>query len=210
MIEERKKKNILVVNMQDSRSREFLSSLKPEEWLDYHEIISWYDPAHLPRVEHYLLNLHYPSLSDFPSVWVVLPREYTFADEDQVARISGFTTHKEVIDEGNWAMCDAIIEACMMGEDYKFNYVREQFLMNAAISLEAKKVILTCKTMQEMKIMHVLMIEEGVLAKDSVMIETIKEHTGEDLGGVITFNEPKELVALPAGFKRKDYKSLNG
>lgn len=82
--------------------------------------------------------------------------------------------------------------------------------MNAAISLEAKKVILTCKTMQEMKIMHVLMVEEGVLAKDSVMIETIKEHTGEDLGGVITFNEPKELVSLPAGFKRKDYKTLNG
>jgi hypothetical protein len=210
MIEERKKKNILVVNMQDSRSREFLSSLKPEEWLDYHEIISWYDPAHLPRVEHYLLNLHYPSLSDFPSVWVVLPREYTFADEDQVARISGFTTHKEVIDEGNWAMVDAIIESCMMSEEYKFSYVREQFLMNAAISLEAKKVILTCKTMQEMKIMHVLMVEEGVLAKDSVMIETIKEHTGEDLGGVITFNEPKELVSLPAGFKRKDYKTLNG
>jgi len=210
MIEERKKKNILVVNMQDSRSREFLSSLKPEEWLDYHEIISWYDPAHLARVEHYLLNLHYPSLSDFPSVWVVLPREYTFADEDQVARISGFTTHKEVIDEGNWAMVDAIIESVQMSEEYKFNYVREQFLMNAAISLEAKKVILTCKTMQEMKIMHVLMVEEGVLAKDSVMIETIKEHTGEDLGGVITFNEPKELVSLPAGFKRKDYKSLNG
>lgn len=210
MIEERKKKNILVVNMQDSRSREFLSSLKPEEWLDYHEIISWYDPAHLARVEHYLLNLHYPSLSDFPSVWVVLPREYTFADEDQVARISGFTTHKEVIDEGSWALVDAIIEACMMSEEHKFNYVREQFLMNAAISLEAKKVILTCKTMQEMKIMHVLMIEEGVLAKDSVMIENIKEHTGEDLGGVITFNEPKELVALPAGFKRKDYKSITG
>lgn len=210
MIEERKKKNILVVNMQDSRSREFLSSLKPEEWLDYHEIISWYDPAHLSRVEHYLLNLHYPSLSDFPSVWVVLPREYTFADEDQVARISGFTTHKEVIDEGNWAMVDALIEACMMGEDHKFNYVREQFLMNAAISLEAKKVILTCKTMQEMKIMHVLMVEEGVLPKDSVMIETIKEHTGEDLGGIITFNEPKELVSLPAGFKRKDYKSITG
>lgn len=210
MLEERKKKNILVVNMQDARSREFLSSLKPEEWLDYHEIISWYDPAHLPRVEHYLLNLHYPSLSDFPSVWVVLPREYTFADEDQVARISGFTTHKEVIDEGNWAMVDALIEATMMSEDYKFAYVREQFLMNAAISLEAKKVILTCKTMQEMKIMHVLMVEEGVLPKDSVMIETIKEHTGEDLGGIITFNEPKELVSLPAGFKRKDYKSITG
>lgn len=97
-----------------------------------------------------------------------------------------------------------------VSQEYKFKYVREQFLMNAAISLEAKKVILTCKTMQEMKIMHVLMVEEGVLTKDSVMIETIKEHTGEDLGGVITFNEPKELVALPAGFKRKDYKSLNG
>lgn len=210
MIEERKKKNILVVNTLDSRSRDFLSSLSPEDWQDYEEIIDWYKPSALARVEHYLLNLHYPSLSDFPSVWVVLPREYTFADEDQVARISGFTTHKEVIDEGNWAMVDAIIESVQMSEEYKFNYVREQFLMNAAISLEAKKVILTCKTMQEMKIMHVLMVEEGVLAKDSVMIETIKEHTGEDLGGVITFNEPKELVSLPAGFKRKDYKSLNG
>lgn len=210
MINERKKKNILVVNTLDSRSREFLASLSPEDWLDYSEVVDWYSPAHLPRVEHYLLNLHYPSLSDFPSVWVSLPREYTFADEDQVARISGFTTHKEVIDEGNWAMVDAIVEATMMSEEYKFNYVREQFLMNAAISLEAKKVILTCKTMQEMKIMHVLMVEEGVLAKDSVMIETIKEHTGEDLGGVITFNEPKELVSLPAGFKRKDYKTLNG
>ena len=41
MINERKKKNILVVNTQDVRSREFLASLSPEDYLDYEEIIDW-------------------------------------------------------------------------------------------------------------------------------------------------------------------------
>ena len=53
-------------------------------------------------------------MSKFPSCWVFLPREHTFAEEDQVALISGFTTYQEIINEGDWAK---VVE-CRLQEGY--------------------------------------------------------------------------------------------
>jgi hypothetical protein len=102
MLEPRKIKRILVLNLADKASRDFVEKLSGEEYASFDDIIDWYNPAHLPRVEEYLLDKHYPSLSKFPSCWVFLPREHTFAEEDQVALISGFTTYQEIVNDGDW------------------------------------------------------------------------------------------------------------
>lgn len=208
MLEERKKKNILIVNMSDVRSREFLASLKAEDFLDYSLIIDWYNPDHLPLVEKYLLDLHYPSISSFPSVWVFLPREHTFAEEDQVAIISGFTTHKEVIDEGDWAKVDAIIEAVQMSESYKVQYIKNQILLNSAIPANLLNYFMVCNTVNELKTMHYRLVESGMFVKNEELISNVLEETKVDLGEVISLSTPRDMVALPQGFGENKLKML--
>ena len=163
MIEERKIKRILVVNMNDVKSREFLASLRPEDYLDYQEIVDWYNPAHYERVVYYLHDLHYPSLSTFPSVWITLPREYTFAKEDQVALISGFSTHQQVIDETSWAMCDAIIEATCMSESYKLERLLTGIALKEGISIEALTLLSNAKTVEMFRIFYYQLVRQGRL-----------------------------------------------
>ena len=208
MLEPRKIKRILVLNLADKSSRDFVESLSGEEYASFHDIIDWYNPAHLPRVEEYLLDKHYPSLSKFPSCWVFLPREHTFAEEDQVALISGFTTYQEIINEGDWAKVEAIIEAVQMSESYKVQYIKSQILLNSAIPAQLLNYFMTCTTVSELKAMHYRLLESGMFVKDEALISNVLEETKVDLGEVITLNSPREMVPLPQGFGENKLKML--
>lgn len=193
-------RRLLLVNMLDQSSRDFLASLEPNQFSDYDLIIDWYNPEHLPLVEKYLLDRHYPSPSTFPTVWVELPMEYTFAKYDQVARIHGFTKHQEVLDEAAWAMVESIIEAVQMSEEYKMNYILDCMMMSNSIKPEALLYFQGCKDVEQMKRMHNFLVQNKMLIKDEYLIKDVLEETGVNLGEVIILQEPEERVALPANF----------
>lgn len=201
-------RRLLLLNMNDQASRDFIGSLEPNEFNDYSLIIDWYNPEHLPLVEKYLLDRHYPSPSTFPTVWVELPMEYTYTNFDQVARISGFTKHKEVIDEAAWAMVEAIIEAVQMSEEYKMNYIMDCMMMSNSIKPEALLYFQGCKDVEQMKRMHNFLIQNKMLVKDEYLIKDILDETGENFGEVIILQEPEERVALPANFGKSRLPTL--
>ncbi len=202
MIEERKMRRILLLNMGDAKSREFLASLTADELTEYDQIISWYAPHDLPEVEHYLLDKHYPSPSCFPSVWVELPREYTYGPEDQVARISGFTCHKEVVDYATTAMLDAIVENVQMSENFKMNYILESIMSLEGVTTEVISRFNVCRSVHQMKLMHQKLVAEGIFIKDQSLIENIKQETGVDFGEIIKLKAIEQPAPLPANFNR--------
>lgn len=206
MIEQRKKRRILVVNMQDTASREFVSSLTADQWLEYDLFIDWYNPEHLSLVEEYLLDRHYPSPSVFPTIWAELPREFTYGDYDQVVRISpkeGLTmTHKDVLDGHDSAMVDAITENVMMSESYKMNYILESIMSLEGVTTEVISRFNVCKSVHQMKLMHQKLVAEGIFIKDQSLIENIKQEIGVDFGEIIKLKAIEQPAPLPANFNR--------
>lgn len=212
MIDQRKKRRILVVNMQDTVSREFISSLTADEWLDYDLFIDWYNPEHLPLVQEYLLDRHYPSPSVFPTIWAELPREFTYGDNDQVVRISpkdgNIMTHRDVINCHDSAMVDAITENVMMSESYKINYILESIMLMEGVTSEVIARFSICKSVDQIKIMHQKMVSEGIFIKDESLIAEVKQETGVNLGETVVLTIPEKPAPLPANFHKRKISML--
>lgn len=191
---------VLLVNLEDQASRDFIGSLTGEQIASFKDIVNVYHPEHLERLYYYLEDLHLPwAVRDFPAVWVFIPKTHTYTDTDQVALLSGFKTYKEIVDESDWQMVQCIIEDRLMSESYKRAYILEQLMQSSVVPANLLAGFIACRTLKEIKLLYQRYALDGLLVgQDQEFILKVKNKTGEDLSEKLILTSPPQYAALPA------------
>lgn len=213
---------ILLVNLGDTASRDFIDSLTKEEYASFSEIVDVANPQHLSRLDYLINELSLPFVfSAYPSAWVLLNREYTFAKGDKIARIDNIVNNCDAwnieVDRINderilagkstyyqWVrnraieeMIGAIVEDRMMSHEYKIRYIRHQIVLCSEIPVQLAALLIACQRIEDINVLYYRFMEEGLLQKQKQLEIVVKEETKLSLGENVRLTIPAPKLPLP-------------
>jgi hypothetical protein len=180
---------VLLVNLADKKSRDFLASMSSDEWSKVTDIV---DVSKKGRIQKYLDDVGYPMpFSNYPAAWVLIPKSHTFKKHDDIVCLSNFTNFKQVIDESQWQFVECLIEEFQMSKEYKRQYVKSQILQSQVLPLEVRIQLASLETVELIQIAYAEYLRAGTA--DAAMEENIKEHVSVPLGQTISLRVAEKV-----------------
>ncbi len=163
---------VLLVNLEDKSSRDFLASMTSEEWSKVSDLV---DVSKVGRIQKYLDEYAYPMpFSSYPAAWVLIPKSHTFKKYDDIVCLSGFTSFKQIVDESQWQFVECLIEEYQMSPEHKRQYVMEKLLLDESIPAQVLGQLASCKTVKELTLLFYRLMKDY---SNQEIIEDVKEVT---------------------------------